>query len=159
MPTLPVERVDPYALRSAMCCCPSVGFDMPRRDLDFTLLRRLTEEWRQIAEYYYGDYYPLTPYERAGHSWMVWQFHLPERDGGLVQVFRREQSPYETARFRLKALGAGVMYEVRDFDEEEAVVISGGALMKEGLFVAMPSQPQARTITYQRKSHGNREAT
>jgi len=151
---LPIEQVEPYAFRSAMAPCTVIGFDMRREDLDCALLRRLTNQWRQVAAYYYGDYYPLTPYERAGYSWISWQFHRPEQDDGLVQVFRRAQSPYECARLLLKALDPDAMYEVRDLDEGEPAVISGAALTEQGLSVAMPNPPQARIIVYKRRRDG-----
>ena len=56
----------------------------------------LVAAWRSVAPYYYGDYYPLTPYSLDATDWVAWQFDCPEKDGGMVQAFRRGESPYES---------------------------------------------------------------
>ena len=50
---------------------------------------------------------PLTSYSLAGDVWMAWQFDRPESGDGVIMAFRRAQSPYEIARFRLSDLDPG----------------------------------------------------
>ena len=47
---------------------------------------------------------------------MAWQFHRPDLGEGVVQVFRRDDSPYESARFKLHGLDATAKYEVENLD-------------------------------------------
>ena len=77
------------------------------KGLDWTKYHRLVAELRKVADYFSGDYYPLTSYSLDNTVWMAWQFDRPELGEGMVQVFRRAESPYESARFRLRGLETG----------------------------------------------------
>ena len=145
-PVLPLDRVDAVAFRSTMGLSTVVGFDL-RQTHDLDLLRKLMAEWHAVAECYYGDYYPLTAYSRSDDVWMAWQFHRPEQGDGVVQVFRRAASPYESATFALSALDPAATYELRDFDEPAPTRRSGEELLS-GLKLTLPQRPSARTIQY-----------
>ncbi|HEY3379550.1 MAG TPA: alpha-galactosidase [Armatimonadota bacterium] len=149
-PTLPIDTVDTYAFRSAMCLTSVIGFDVRRDDLDYALLKTLTEQWRRIAPFYYGDYYPLTPYQRGEEYWIAWQFHRPEQEDGIVQAFRRATSPYESARFLLHDLEPDATYRISDMDGGENLEMSGATLMERGLPVRAEELPQAMIFCYQR---------
>jgi len=124
-------------------------------DLDYTALRRLVGQWRQVITNYYGDFYPLTSWTRDNTQWMAWQFDRPEAGTGLVQVFRREDSYYEAARFKLRGLEAGARYRVANFDEPDAArEFTGGELMDPGLPVSLRSQPAAAVVTYSKVAPG-----
>ncbi|HEY3398414.1 MAG TPA: alpha-galactosidase [Armatimonadota bacterium] len=150
-PVVPGEKVDTYTARSAYAPCLVVGFDVRRHDLDYALLRKLTEEWRRIAPYYFGDYYPLTPDSRGEDTWMAWQFHRPESSDGLIQVFRRAESPYETARFVLRGLAPHATYRVEDLDTGEIVEEVGERLGTEGLALNLPTPRESRVLLYEAK--------
>jgi len=151
-PVLPVEQVDAYAFRSAFAPMTAVGYDLRRKDLDYALLRKLTQEWRRIAHYYYGDFYPLTPFSRSDDTWMAWQFHMPDKGDGMVQAFRRAQSPFVSASFKLHGLNARASYQVTNLDAPGKVTtMSGKELMETGLAVVMKQAPQAVTLVYTRK--------
>jgi alpha-galactosidase len=48
-------------------------------------------ECRKIAPaMLYGDYYPLTPYNRQTDQWIAWQFNQPDQGDGMIQAFRRD---------------------------------------------------------------------
>ena len=85
---------------------------------------------------------------------MAWQFDRPERSEGMVQVFRRAQSFYEAARFKLSGLAADARYAVRNLDAPEASEITGRELMEKGLYVALLGAPAAAVVTY-KKVEGN----
>jgi len=149
-PVLPVEEIDAYAFRSAYCLCTVIGFDMRRDDLDYDLLRALTAEWRRIAPFFYGDYYPLTPFSRADDAWLAWQFHRPDLHAGLVQAFRRADCSVAITEFTLRGLDPDAVYTVTDLDApEQPVEMTGTELMEAGLPVGMESALQAKVIVYQ----------
>jgi len=81
---------------------------------------------------------------------MAWQFDRPDLGEGMVQAFRRAESCYETARFKLRGLDPAARYTVRHLDSEETTETTGQELMEKGLQVTLPNQPQASVITYQR---------
>ncbi len=143
--------VDKYVMRSGYAPMTALGFDVRRDDLDYALLRRLAAEWRRVSRFYSGDYYPLTSYSKDLLSWLAWQFHRPDPDEGLVQVFRRSASPYESAVFRLHNLDADATYIVEDLDVSGTSDVSGRELMERGLAVGLHEKSSAALITYAKK--------
>jgi alpha-galactosidase len=150
--TLSIDTVDTYAFRSGHGLGVVLGYDLRRKNLDYALLRKLTEQWRLVAQFYYGDYYPLTPYSLAETDWIAWQFHRPEQDDGVVQAFRRSRSEDVSMRFKLHGLDANIPYEVEDFDKEGTLKLSGQELMEKGLLVRLSKRRQAAMIIYKRVS-------
>jgi alpha-galactosidase len=126
------------------------AWDMHRTDLDFDLMRTWMTQWRQIAPDYLGDYYPLTSYSTEKDVWMAWQFDRPEEGEGIVQVFRRAESPYDSARFKLHGLDPDAQYVIKDLDSSEGAKYGGGELLQFGLPVSIHTQPAARMFRYQR---------
>ena len=106
---------------------------------------------RQVAGYYYGDYYPLTSYHTEDDAWMAWQFNQPEEGAGMVQAFRRPLSPAITMQFRLRGLDRKTQYVVMDLDRREATVHSGAALMSDGLTISLPHRRSAAILSYKRQ--------
>jgi alpha-galactosidase len=127
-----------------------LGYDTRRKDHDYALLRKLVAEWKQVAPNQYGDYWPLTPWRAESDVWMAWQFDRPEVGEGVVQAFRRLESPYASARFALRGLDPAATYEVRNVDAEGATKLSGRELMERGLGVSIPDRPGAAIVLYQR---------
>ena len=149
------DRVDTYAFRSSLAPMTMLTEDLRRRDVDWRPLRKLTEEWRQVTdtEYFYGDYYPLTAYSRTEDQTIAWQFNRPDLGQGVVQAFRRKESPFEAARFRIHGLEPAAIYRITDIDEPgREIELSGQTLAESGLPVAMPQAPMAKVILYTRKT-------
>ena len=153
----PVAAEIPYAFRSAMCPHFTAGWDVRLESLDWSLIRRLSEQWRQIAPCYLGDYYPLTSYSLEPDVWMAWQFDRPDLGEGIVQVFRREQSPFEAARFRLCGLDSEAVYTLSDLDSGRVQEASGHELMEHGLPVAIDERPAAVVVRYRKGKHADSE--
>ncbi len=140
-----------YSVRSSLC--PSFGFaaDPRKPGVDWPLIRRLADQWREVADCFLGDFYPLTSYQLNEELWLAWQFDLPEQGKGMVQVFRRAGSSYEVARFKLRNLDPKARYVVTDLDKPaEKQEFAGSVLMEKGLLVAATNQPAALVIRYKR---------
>ncbi len=135
-------------MRSAMCPAFNARIDVREKNLDYDKLRQRIEEWRAVAKYYYGDYYPLTPYSLNDDVWLAWQFHRPDLGEGMVQAFRRKQSVYESARFHLRGLDPDGCYTVRDMDTPGSNEATGRELMEGGVVIRIPDRPGAVMITY-----------
>ncbi len=140
--------VEPYAFWSNAGQSVGFGIDVRLKDLDYTAIRRLIAQWRRIAPNYYGDFYPLTPWTRDETAWMAWQFDRPESGEGMVQIFRRQNSFYESARFRLFGLDADAEYVVYNLDTGEQERHSGRKLLTDGLPVALATKPGVAIMTY-----------
>lgn len=144
------SAMDSYGLRSLFCASVNTCFDMRRRDLPFDEARRLLAQWKtDIAPNYFGDFFPLTPYTTANDAWLAWQFNRPNADRGVVQAFRRGESFYESARFKLRELDPNARYLVTDLDHPDARrEVIGRELMEKGLLITAPTQPAAVVMTY-----------
>lgn len=145
-----LNHLEPYGFRSCMCFYINACYDMRRRDADWAAVRRFLEHWRAVAPCYLGDYYPLTGFSRENDVWMAWQFDRPETGEGVVQTFRRADSIYESARFKLQGLAPDARYELRDLDGHDSAVLTGRDLAETGLLVTLKQQPSAALITYKR---------
>jgi alpha-galactosidase len=144
----PVER---YAFWSNVT--PSLGFgiDMRVPDLDYAALRSLVGHWRRMIPNYFGDFYPLTGWTRDSAVWMAWQFDRPEVGEGIVQVFRRESSYYESARFRLQGLDPNAHYTIGKLDEPGTQrEFLGRELAEQGVPVSIAQCPDAVVFLYTR---------
>jgi len=139
-----------YDFRSNMVPLLNCIWDVRVKDADYDLMRRLCGQFREVADCYLGDYYPLTPYSLENTSWMGWQFHRPDRGTGMVQVFRRSESIYKSADLRLYGLDPEARYRVRNLDSPEADIITGQRLMDIGLPVVLNNRPSAVVITYEK---------
>ncbi len=101
---VPAGKVDVNMFRSNMPPSMTACWDVRRKDLDYDLLRRLVEEFEKTALRYLGDCYLLTSYSFAGDTRLAWQFDRPRTREGVVQPFRRGESPFEPGRFKLNTL-------------------------------------------------------
>ena len=147
-----ISQKNAYWMRSSMVAEFTFGPDAAGVDvLDFAQLRACIGEWRRLAPYFYGDFYPLTPYTLAEEQWMAWQYDRPELGEGAVQVFRRENSFYESARFRLHELEPGAHYRVTDITRNLEWKGTGREIAEDGLAVSLPERAQAAICLYKRE--------
>ena len=141
---------DDYIFRSTWAPQITTAWDVRRNDLDYDWLRRSVGQWMSIADNYFGDYYPLTPYDPSDTAWVAWQFDRPEQGEGMVQVFRRSNSPWTSAQFRLRGLEADARYEITSVDEPGSQILTGRMLLEKGLNVTLPNQSSAAVFSYKR---------
>lgn len=142
-----INSSDPYIFWSQATPATSVGPEPQRVD---PALMRLLGQWRQVADNFYGDFYPLTPYVTDSSAWMAWQFDRPGKGQGMVQAFRRPGSPFESARFRLRGLDRGARYTVENVNGGAAATLTGRELAEAGLPVHIETSPGAAVMVYRR---------
>ena len=108
------------------------------------------KQWRQVAACLLGDYYyPLTAYNTQNDQWIAWQFDRPDLREGVVQAFRREDSIFVSACFKLHGLDPEAYYRITDLDcPHKKMVMSGKELQTAGLPVTMEHAPQANIFVY-----------
>ncbi len=143
-----INSTDPYVFRSQMCPHLTGCWDVRNRQLDYPRLRELYGQWRKVADYFFGDFYPLTPYAIDNQCWMAWQFDVPEKGEGMIQAFRRGESPFESARFKLRGLRSTSRYRFSRVDETGNQVYSGEDLMQQGVVIPITAQPGAEIYIY-----------
>jgi len=142
------KNVAPYHFWSTMAPNVIPCWDMRDQNLDYASLRRWLKQWREIAQYYYGDYYPLTPYSLDKDVWIGWQFHDSAKKGGMIQAFRRPSSYTLSAQFVLHGLVSSAKYEVTDLQTDTKQTLSGEDLMQKGLIVSITDCPGAAVLEY-----------
>jgi len=149
------DRRDTYRVRSAYG--PAFQFSLfpyahtgIRDDYNWDWHRRMLAEYRRARPLFYGDYYPLTGCSPAGDAWAAMQFHRPDLGEGIVIAFRRPDSPFITAEFRLRGIEPESRYQVENTDSGEIRVEDGALLAGRGLAVTMEQAPDSRVFFYRR---------
>ncbi len=145
-----VRHTDAYTARSAYNPAINTCWDLRPADGDYAGMRARVAEWRRLEPYWLGDFYDLLPYSREDHVWAAWQYHEPGRDAGAVQVFRRAESAYETARLRLQGLDPVARYRLTDVDGGERRELSGRELSEPGWLVRLAERPGSAMLFYER---------
>ncbi|MBV9849880.1 MAG: alpha-galactosidase, partial [Armatimonadetes bacterium] len=139
-----------YLYRSHMGPCHAFGPDRDDPRMNLGLLNRLASEERQVQPYYFGDYYPLTPWSLDNGAWMAWQYDRPDLSSGIVQAFRRAGSAELSRTFRLAGLDAQSVYRLRDFDTGRDTTHTGAELMGTGLTITLNHKPGSGLLLYRR---------
>ncbi len=142
-----INSFDTYTFRSQTCPWTEGCYDM-RVKRDYSFLRLMMKQRAEFADCWFGDYYPLTTYHPDRDVWMAWQFDLPEKNKGFIQVFRRDECVYEAAKLRLQGLDAEATYRVRNMDDGKPADYKGADLMAKGLSVKITDCPGALIFVY-----------
>jgi alpha-galactosidase len=142
---------DTYVFRSVLCPFLNACWDVRRHDLDYSTLRALVKEWREIAPILWGDYYPLTPYTLENDAWMAWQFDRPEAGMGVALFFRRENCPAQAIEVALQGVEPKARYEVvlSTVVGQESVWDCLGEELGT-LLVTIPKAPGSAILRYRR---------
>lgn len=77
------------------------------------------------------------------------QFDRPSSGDGIIEVFRRENSPYETAIFELKGIDKESNYKFTDLDGGE-FTISGSEIIEKGLKLTVTEERKAKIYSYRK---------
>jgi len=146
------DRYTSYEMRSNLTGPLGIlSWDMRDLKLPYADLRRAVRQWREYADDYGGDFYPLTPCSLGADVWLAWQYNRPEAGRGVVQGFRRAESIYETARVHLRGLDPAARYLITDLDQPaDQQMVMGRALMDSGLELAISSRPGSAILTYEK---------
>ena len=113
------------------------------------IVKKAYDEFRRVAPLMIeGDYYPLTPYNRAPNQWIAWQFHTPQTGGGVIQAFRRQESGEAVLPVSLRGLDPSARYVVRNFDTAQTRKASGQDLMSGQFTLELPTARSAGIWQY-----------
>jgi len=163
---MPGDQSDIYYQRSSLLLAFSGCENVFSEGFDFNLLDKWMDEWRENSYCLYGNFFPVTPYSIDDKSWIGWQFDLPKDDDiqylkadglynrtgeGMLQIFMRKNTPYKTAKIKLKGLSPSGIYTVKDYNTGSISEYSGDYLMNEGLEVEMTHSPDSALFHYSLK--------
>ena len=110
--------------------------------------KAMIEQYLGIQKYFYGDFYPLTPYSQAGDAWLAYQLHLPDANEGIVVVLKRLASSRTRATLRLQGLSRDASYEVTQLDTAQIDKLPASRLTDLGLEIELPRQPDSAIVRY-----------
>ena len=150
------DTIDQYAFRSAFgpgrVTTANVDERKPTPDSLVERLRKLTDEQREVSQYFYGDFYPLLDYSLNDDVWSLWQYDRPDLGEGLILAFRRHLSPFVGLDAKLQALDRDAVYEIQSFDGDEIRRASGSELLEHGLPISINEMPGSAVFIYRRLS-------
>ncbi len=113
---------------------------------ELQMLRQITEEYRQVREWFACDFYVLENAGANNEGWCAVQYDRPEKGDGMVMVFRREHSRCTEASYPLH-LNPTASYRFADLNTHEIRELSAEEL-KQGFSVRIPNPRESRIITY-----------
>lgn len=150
---------DDYEFRSSMgsalCLNWWVAGDVPAERIPdsfpFDWARATLNQYLEIREFYYGDYYPLTTYSQSKDVWMAYQLNRPDRQQALLVVLRRPESPYDSASFPLRELDPAAAYRVTNLDSRQQQRFPGQLLAGPGLPVKIGTRPGSALLLLERE--------
>ena len=145
---------DEYRIRSAYAAALTTNYPFSEREnfcdteekVEF--IKKYGNEYLKVRPYFSEDFYPLTEVTDKLDVWCAMQFNRPSCGDGIMEVFRRENSPYETAIFELKGIDKESNYRFTDLDGGE-FTISGAELVKKGLKLTVTEKRKAKIYLYQ----------
>lgn len=129
---------DMYRVRSAYGASLATNYtfsekeDYAETDEKVEFIRKFTSEYLKVRPYFSEDFYPLTELTDKLDVWCASQFDRPSEKDGMIQVFRREYSPYPEAVFDLYKINENEIYTFTDLDTYESFEISGKILAEKG---------------------------
>jgi alpha-galactosidase len=118
-----------------------------RQNIGF--IKKYSEEYLALRPYFSEDFYPLTEVSSSPDAWAASQFDRPSEGDGIIQVFKREDSPYEKAVFALRGIDGDRDYIITDLDGGEFTV-SGRELCEKGFSVTITESPKAKIFKYRK---------
>ena len=144
---------DEYRIRSAYAAALTTNYSYSERENfcdteeKVNFIKRYTEEYLKVRPFFSEDFYPLTELSEKLDVWCAMQFNRPDKNDGIIEVFRRENAPYETACFVLRGLDESADYLFTDADGGEFTV-SGKELSQNGLKITVHDKRKAKIYFY-----------
>lgn len=147
---------DIYRIRSAYSPALTTNYTYSEREAfgddpeTLSWLKKYLEEYLKVRPYMSEDFYPLTEVSDRTDVWCAAQFDRPSQNDGVVQIFRRENSPYETARFGLFGIDPAADYLFTDADDPKEIPISGADLAEKGFCITLKEKRSAKIYFYKK---------
>lgn len=114
-------------------------------------LRDRLSEYLMLRPYFSENFCPLTEVSDKADVWSAAQFHRPSAGDGIVQIFRREKSPYSECTFFLRWLDPEKTYVFRDIDEPEKTFEKTGRELQTDGLVLRANKREAKIFLYEAK--------
>ena len=147
---------DTYLCRSSYSAGMGSNFGFSKHDRfdddpeKLVWLNERIRELLRIRRFFAGDMYMLTPPTYDAVSWCATEWFIPEMGEGMIQIFKREFSPYNVASFDLKGIDSAKTYVFEDIDGG-SFEIGGKELCERGLSLAIEEKRVAKIFLFKAK--------
>lgn len=147
---------DTYRIRSAYSPALTTNYTYSERESfgddpeKIVWLKKQLEEYLTVRPFMSEDFYPLTQVSDRTDAWCAAQFDRSSENDGIVEIFRREDSPYETARFELFNIDKTADYIFTDADDNKKTTISGAELSEKGFCVTLKEKRSSKIFFYKK---------
>lgn len=147
---------DTYRFRSAYAPALTTNFTFSEKNAfgddpeGMAWLDRMCKEYIRVRPYLSEDVYPLTEPSGSQKVWSAIQYHDPKKNEGIIQIFRRAESPYESATFTLGAIENGKAYVFEDADGGE-FTLEGNDLVENGFNLSIKEKRTSKLYFYKAK--------
>jgi alpha-galactosidase len=111
-------------------------------------VRATINEYLRVRPYLSEDMYPLTQPTDRTDVYSAVEYFRPSQNDGVLMVFRREHSPYESAVFPLRGVCADARYLFTALDTGEEIELSGKELLERGIKIVMPEKRSSKIIFF-----------
>lgn len=144
---------DEYRFRSAYSASLTANYSYSERDTSYDIpekiafIKKYATEYLKVRPYFSEDFYALTELTDKSDVWCAMQFNRPEQQDGLIEVFVRENTSYESACFKLRGIDKNRNYTFTDLDGGEFTV-SGRELSENGLKLTLTQKRKAKLYIY-----------
>jgi len=145
------KETDLYEFRSTMgAALVFFGYYNKYDAAGWNTARKLLNQYIALKPLYFGDYYPLTPYNLLDNSEMAMEFYRPDLGKGMVVALRRPKNMMTQWKFKLQGLDAAATYSLRNADTDATWTQSGQDLMSNGLAVTINDRPGSALILFEK---------
>ncbi len=140
-----------YDVRSCLASGTVLNWKVTDRSSSIPDMQKAMKDIKELRDYYYGDYYPLSGMGdlTSDDTWLAYQLDLPAQQKGIVLAFRRDDNIEPTYSIQLRGLEAQATYEVYDEDKNTTLNYSGAQLLT-GLPLKLDDAHSSVLLRYKR---------
>jgi alpha-galactosidase len=141
----------PYLFRSGFNAGISFGEDVRSSTYPRDQLKQGIEEGKRIRKYFFGNFYPLNEVTTSPEDWCVLQYHRSAEQDGMLLVFRRQLSPYDSYNSVLHEIEPKAQYDVTfypTYSAAKSATMAGAEL--QHLKLEIPDSPGSLLIEYKK---------
>jgi alpha-galactosidase len=112
-------------------------------------MQKRIQEFKELREYYYGDFYPLTGSVNNTRDdvWLAYQLNRPDQRDGIILAFRRSGSNEESIHVKLSGLEDNTIYEV-NYEDYGVIIRKSGHELMDGFDITISQKPSSLMIRY-----------
>lgn len=145
-----VYKADDYTFRSSISSAVVMNWEITGNNSEpIPAMQKRMQEFKNLRDYFYGDYYPLTSSHLNAQEdqWLAYQLNRPLQKDGIVIGFRRSMNTNASITAKLSGLDEKGIYELYNEDDKSRITKTGRELM-DGIELTIHKKPSSLLIHY-----------